>query len=63
MSWDQLAAIEATARQERADWERARPVDCPVDGTPLVDNGRGGLACPHDGWRWTGPRREDGGPC
>lgn len=45
MSWDQLAAILANARAERAAQEALGPVACPDDGEPLL-NGH----CRYCGW-------------
>lgn len=56
MSWEQVQAIVAAARQE---WEQNRkgpPAACPLCGTPLSSGPEGELFCVFEGWTW------DGGP-
>lgn len=50
MSWDQLLAIHAEAREAAAADAAAPPQACPNDGEPLRDSPRGRY-CPFDGWR------------
>lgn len=53
MSWYQLAAIEADAKQW-VDTERARgPLSCPHDGEPLTQGPQPGVRfCRFDGYQW-----------
>ncbi len=52
MSWYGLLSTLV----ERATVKRTRdtqpPRACPNDGEPLRPDGRNGLHCPFDGWRW-----------
>lgn len=51
MSWNQLTAIiEEAAELDRLEAAK-KPVECPVDGTPLLTVG-GILHCPFDGWQY-----------
>lgn len=52
MSWEQLAAIQAQARQLAADDAATPPIACPNDGEPLLTDTNGRLRCPFDGWTW-----------
>jgi len=51
--WRGLQAIMQTAREQRREDDSARPVACPNDGEPLLEN-RGVLYCPYDGWKERG---------
>lgn len=55
MSWQQLGAIIADARQSAAFWAAQPPMACPNDGEPLlaVPPGQDGeLFCQYDGWSY-----------
>jgi hypothetical protein len=52
MSWDELLSIYKQNREERERPE-ARPVACPVDGTPLETGPRNELHCRFCGWTHT----------
>jgi hypothetical protein len=43
VSWDELLQVtrEAVELQREEELRRARPIECPDDGTPLDENGRG----------------------
>ena len=54
MSWEQLQAIVQQNEETRLRDNAERPVACPIDGTPLVDNGKGTLNCPMGNYTWKG---------
>ena len=54
MSWEQLQAIVGQNKEGRLQTADERPVACPLDGTPLDDNGKGVLNCPMGNYTWSG---------
>lgn len=50
MGWRQLGDIYREAGADREAERAARPVACPNDGTPLIEDSAGVLRCTFDGW-------------
>lgn len=52
MSWEQLTAIMAQAREEQRENRLRVPSACPHDGEVLQEGPGGVLHCPNDGWQY-----------